>query len=139
MTFTVDGLPPKKDGANSMWGKPVEVDRLIALRRAAHDALQGAGPMAGLVALRVRIGVPGGKLRSAGDLDNFLTGICDGLQAAHPRSFLAEAWVALEGSGVHPGQPLVLVNDANVVSITAEKVEVREGSASYEIRVEEIE
>ena len=36
MKIKVNELPPKKDGANSMWNKEVEVDRLIKLRKEHH-------------------------------------------------------------------------------------------------------
>jgi len=36
-------LPPRKDGANSMWGKSVEFERLVALRRAALDKFGSDG------------------------------------------------------------------------------------------------
>ena len=43
LAFEVDGLPPKKDGANSMWGKGVAREPLKLLREGALDALQGGG------------------------------------------------------------------------------------------------
>jgi len=40
--FEVHGeLPPKKDGAQSIWGKPTEARRIEKLQRAAHQALAG--------------------------------------------------------------------------------------------------
>lgn len=41
--FRVDNIPPKKDGANSMWGKDGEVDKIIALRKKAFEAMQNQG------------------------------------------------------------------------------------------------
>src|SRR5260221_12174048 len=41
--FTVRDIPPKKDGANSMWSKNSEAPRIISLRKAALDAMKKAG------------------------------------------------------------------------------------------------
>jgi hypothetical protein len=71
VTFTVAGVPPKKDGANSMWRKPAEAPRLKAFRIAACAALDGRTPPEGPVSLTVRVYAPAG----AGELDNFATGI----------------------------------------------------------------
>ena len=45
--FEVKGLPPKKDGANSMWSKKLESERLVALRQAALKAFSGQPPESG--------------------------------------------------------------------------------------------
>ena len=44
VAFTVVGLPPKKDGASSMWRKNSEVARIISLRLAAAEALGDRPP-----------------------------------------------------------------------------------------------
>src|SRR5437764_58356 len=80
--FEVRGVPPKKDGANSMWKKRTEVPRIIALREAAFTALGGERIPSESVTLRLRVWAAS----TAGDLDNFLTGICDGLQYAGQRA-----------------------------------------------------
>lgn len=41
--LVVHGIPPKKDGANSMWRKGQDVPRLKALRTAVCKAMQGRG------------------------------------------------------------------------------------------------
>jgi len=82
ISIKVAGLPPKKDGANSMWRKGIEIERLQNLRIAAVQAMNGRSPTTGLIHLCLRLyAAP-----ENGDLDNFITGICDGLMAAHPRT-----------------------------------------------------
>jgi hypothetical protein len=78
----IEGLPPKKDGANSMWNKPSEFERLITLRRAVCDAFNGDKPLHKDIQLRIRVHVGNMDPGQVGDLDNFITGVCDGLMAA---------------------------------------------------------
>ena len=77
--------PPKKDGANSMWAKLPEVSRLILLRKAALEAMEGAGPFRKNISIKLEIHCPIERLAGVGDLDNFVSGVCDGLMAAGPR------------------------------------------------------
>lgn len=73
--FLVQGKPPKKDGANSMWNMADEVPRLIVLRQSALSARQRAGltrVLETFVRLKVDILVPRHHVESVGDLDNFL-------------------------------------------------------------------
>lgn len=91
--FRVDDIPPKKDGANSMWGKEAEVGRIISLRKKAFEEMQHQG-LSGSIRSRINLEftlfVPSGQLESIGDLDNFIGGICDGLQKANARTLLHE-------------------------------------------------
>jgi len=120
--FKVEGeLPPKKDGAQSMWGKPPEARRLVRLRRAARQAIQGNGPLQRNISLSVKIYVGPVNDRSTGDLDNFITGICDGLMAAHPGSRLDARWSDPELSDIHPNKQLAIADDYQVMSIQAQK------------------
>ncbi len=80
--FDVSGLPPKKDGANSMWRKGSELARLKSLRKAASEAMKDLPLVEGNIFIKIQVFADPSK----GDLDNFITGICDGLMAAHPRT-----------------------------------------------------
>jgi len=92
LSFTVKGLPPKKDWANSMWNKGVEQPRLKALRVAAVEAMAGRPPLDGSLILRLVVHA----LPEEGDLDNFITGVCDGLMAAQRNTPIKdEDWVAV--------------------------------------------
>jgi hypothetical protein len=132
ITFSVDDLPPKKDGANSMWRKPMELPRLKALRRAAHTALGGRPIPSGAVYLTLRVWA----YPREGDLDNFLTGICDGLMSAH-RLTPAEAplWLDVPPE-VRPDRTIMLRDDALVTRITAERLAPEDASRRYELDLE---
>jgi hypothetical protein len=118
----IDGLPPKKDGANSMWNKGVELPRLVLLRNAVFGALDGNPPLSKNVSLVLRVHVGTTNPRSVGDLDNFITGICDGLQAAHPGMKVANRWIESDCANIHPHTSVGILDDVEVVSIDARKV-----------------
>ncbi len=82
--FEVKGLPPKKDSAQSMWGKPLEAKRLVEFRQAALKAIQDSAPLQSNIRLTLKIHVGPTNDRRTGDLDTFITGVCDGLMAAAP-------------------------------------------------------
>jgi len=77
--FQVDGKPSKKDGSNSMWGKKAEAQNLINLRNAAFIKSEETikQPLVSRVSLELIIRAPENVLESMGDLDNFITGVCD--------------------------------------------------------------
>ncbi len=136
--FTVVGLPPKKHGEKSMWARKDEARRVASLRKEALEARLESGltePFSSLVALELQIFVPKSKLESIGDLDNFITGICDGLQAADPKvqSNLDETLKILKGES-HPKHALLIANDAKVVSIIARKIAL-EGNREVHYKV----
>lgn len=135
--FKIKGdLPPKKDGAQSMWGKPLEARRLEKLRRAAQQAIQGNAPLQRNIRLSLEVHVGAVKDRSTGDLDNFVTGVCDGLMAAAPGAKLDIRWSSPELSDIHPSKPLAIVDDCQVVSIQAEKIVGDSDQPWYEIILE---
>ena len=118
----IEGLPPKKDGANSMWNKGVELPRLVLLRNAVFGALDGNPPLSKNVSLVLRVHVGTTNSRSVGDLDNFITGICDGLQAAHANTPIADQWSEDACKPIHPHTAIGILDDVEVVSIDARKV-----------------
>ncbi|MCZ7357899.1 MAG: hypothetical protein O8C66_03905 [Candidatus Methanoperedens sp.] len=117
-----DDFPPKKDGANSMWGKPTEARRLEKLRLAALRVLQGREPLKWNIRLSIEIHVGPVNNTITGDLDNFITGVCDGLMAADERSKLDMRWSNPELRDIHPSKPLGIYDDSEILSIKAEKV-----------------
>ena len=121
--FRVNGnLPPKKDGARSMWGKPTEARRLIALRQAALGALGGQPPLEDNIQLTLRVHVGPINDQRAGDLDNYVTGVCDGLMAADSRSAIDAQLESPELGEIHPSRCIAIRDDSAVVSIRAEKL-----------------
>ena len=130
--FTVAGLPPKKDGAYSMWNKPAEVEKLRLLRSAAAKSFGGDPPLSKNIRLTLRAHIGPLNTSTIGDLDNFLTGICDGLQAAHsgtPFRFEFE-------EAIHPSLHIALADDVEVTRIDAEKVIAPAEAPYYEITLE---
>ena len=129
-------LPPKKDGATSMWGKPTEARRLIALRTAALAALGDQQPFSQEIRLALRVHVGLRNDRSSGDLDNFVTGVCDGLMAADSRSTVHPSFEESENSTVHPAKAIAIVDDSEVTKIDAEKLSGLGKDPWYEIELE---
>ena len=106
--------------------------RLIALRTAACDALNGQPPFARNIRLKVEIHVSPQELSRIGVLDNFITGICDGLMAANARIRSDERWMAI---GLEPTACVAITDDSQVTSIDATKVGDSQ-SRWYQVTVE---
>ena len=136
ITFKVEGnLPPKKDGANSMWNKAVEAPRLVALRQQALDALNGRPPFSSEIRLKVRIHVANSSAGNTGDLDNFITGICDGLMEANAGANLHQLFSRPENAAVHPQNIIAIVDDSQIIEIHAEKLAGESGDHWYEVEI----
>ncbi len=129
--FDVHDLPPKKDSANSMWRKGAELPRLKALRVAALEALGGVPMLMHNAELEINIYADS----RSGDLDNFITGICDGLMAAHPNTPIDDqAWLDVPPEA-HPRNSIAFSDDAIVRKIIAERKSQYEADAWYEIAI----
>ena len=123
------GVPPKKDGANSMWRKPVEIPRIRLLREAVFRALDGTTINSSSISLGLTLRAE----RRHGDLDNFLTGILDALQAPHARTPLdpsATEWA------VAPVGWSAIKNDDLVDRIEAVRELSNGQEPSYTLRLE---
>jgi hypothetical protein len=70
-----------------------------------------------------------------GDLDTFISGICDGLQAAD-QNVKKFAPVLQDAEDINPKMPILIKDDMNIVKIVATKA-FRE-SLGYKISVEEV-
>ncbi|WNF21329.1 hypothetical protein [Mesobacillus jeotgali] len=122
--FTVFDTPPKKSGANSMWNSKSERSRIISLRKKAYEASLEYGEIVkkNYIGLEVILFIPNKKdIFRIGDLDNFIGGICDGLQAA---SYSALKYIDMkdkELQNVYPHLPIFIENDNRVVFIKATK------------------
>ncbi len=136
ISFTVRGrLPPKKDGANSMWGKGSEVENLVALRRAALGNIGRGKPLARNVRLELVVHVGAVNDQRTGDLDNFVTGVCDGLMAAaantpwhgHP------VWADPKNDDVRPDRSIAILDDSQVVEIVARKAVGSRDAPGYDV------
>jgi len=131
--FLVHGTPPpKKDGANSMWAKRTEIPRLIALRQAASDAMRGTSPLRSRIHIELEVHCP----VEAGDLDNLVTGVCDGLQAADPGAKLDPHWALPDLAAVRPDVSIAIADDAQVVAIGAARAVGHDGPVWYRVALE---
>lgn len=132
--FTVQGLPPKKDGANSMWRKPSEVPRLKALRSMAVQAMQGVVWQSRPLRLRLRICAAIGE----GDLDNFITGVCDGLMGAHKLTpILLNEWQDMP-EDARPHHVIAFEDDRWIMQIVAERILPEGRERFYEVELESL-
>ena len=135
--FKVTGdLPPKKDGALSMWSKPLDSRRLEKLRTAAARAFKGKPPLTKNIRLNLIVNVGMTNDQSTGDLDNFVTGVCDGLMAANPRTKLNELWNQPSLADIHPSKAVGIIDDAQVVLIKAHKLVGKDSQLWYEVSLE---
>ena len=134
--FTVKGHPPKKHGEKSMWARGDEAPFVVLLREKALEAKLNASLdtcFHSFVALEITVFAPRSRLKSVGDLDSFITGICDGLQAADSKvlPYLHRVFKEPSRERIDPRDALLIENDANVVSITARKVALDEDQEMY--------
>lgn len=73
---------------------------------------------------------------SKGDLDNFITGICDGLMAAHPRTPIdLENWLDVP-EAARPDHPICYNDDAWSNSISAKRLLPDEKGEHYYMELE---
>ena len=137
-------LPPKKGGELSMWGKPLEAKRLLALRRKALEAL--TSPFTGPVRLTLSIHVGdrapvfahAGK-NGFGDLDTFVSGVCDGLMAAHRSAKIDPLFLKAENADIHPRKVIAIRDDQQVMEIDAKKRIGPGNHCWYEVGLEQLE
>ena len=137
ISFKVEGnLPPKKDGANSMWNKEAEAPRLVALRHQALEALDGQPPFSSEIRLIARVHIGSSNAGNTSDLDNFITGICDGLMKADARANLHQLFSRPDNAVVHPRNVIAIDDDSQVIEIHAKKLTRESGDDWYEVEIE---
>ena len=136
-----------------MWGKPTEAEKLIALRRAALEAFrcQDWFKRDIRLLLKLHVCIPEWDtlgtdarcqaLQKLGDLDNFVSGVCDGLMGLgkypHPSQKLAE--VFRENKDVHPLKAIAYEDDSQIMEIYAKRMVNRDPKEEcwYEVTLEE--
>lgn len=145
--FTVEDRPPRKYSGKSMYNKPGEVKYVVLLRKKAFEArekLDLREPFHSHTALELTVFAPRDQLESMGDLDSFITGVCDGLQKAHPlalRHLDHELYKEHGRERIDPENELLLDDDAKIVSITARKVSLDEDQDQkihYKVTIEPV-
>jgi len=132
ISFDVKGKPPKK----SQWGTE-DADLVIKFREKALQARKNKEipeGFEGLVKLSLVVYAPNiSKMeykqigdddpkKFVGDLDSFVSGICEYLQPA-PTNPEIEISPLFEGKDeVEPKVPLIIKNDSQIIEITAKKI-----------------
>lgn len=132
--FLVNDMPPKKDGSSSMWNKKTEVPRLISLRTAAIKAFNGAPPLEKNISLTINVYIPINN-RTVGDLDNFITGICDGLMAhnINPNTKISALFSEPQLKDIYPDKPIGIIDDVEIINIQAKKIIGNCATPYYEV------
>ena len=135
-----------------MWSDDEQACRLIALRKRALGTL--GAPLSGDVRLTVKIHVriPDWgtletaeryeALKSIGDLDNLIAGVCEGLMGLgkhpHPDRKLASAFRDAKNEAVHPTKPIAYEDDSQISEIGATRV-VHSTDPRYEVQLGEVD
>lgn len=129
-----------------MWGDPTEVGRLIALRKNAREALKSAPPFARNIRLSLCVHVeplqaafrePEDAGKYAGDLDNFIGGVCDGLGKGYEseKPEIRALWESENGS-IQPSELVAIEDDSKVIEIHAKRVVGLWDEPWYDIELE---
>ena len=146
--FKVEGhLPPKKGGVSSMWNKKAsgaQKKKLVVLRDAAAAEMKSCAydsPLEKGIDIRLSLRVYVRRRKegeNAGDLDNFITGVCDGLVAAKTGTVPDCCFFDKRDDAHDPGKPIVFEDDSQVREICAERV-VHNGRDGYSVELRELE
>jgi len=128
----IENIPPKKHGEKSMWDNPTESKRIVSLRKELFNRIKT--PLKGFIKLELNLYVPKNKLESIGDLDNFITGICDALQKSHMRiNKFNSLFDKPENKSIHPQKISFIENDSKITSIIANKKLTNKGNIHYKL------
>jgi len=130
----ISDLPPKKYGANSMWNKSSEASKIIALRKEALAKIKDI-PLRKNLRLTIYIYLQQNN-KNIGDLDNFITGICDGLMTAKNKAKISPKFEGMPE--INPRAVEFIEDDFRVLKINAEKILINE-VPHYEVIIEEID
>ncbi|MFQ5398716.1 MAG: hypothetical protein ACE5E7_03870 [Anaerolineae bacterium] len=127
--FIVMRYPPKKDQATSSWSERNEREsgKVAALRKAAIEA--GVKRINGQVKLTLEIHIPNDQ--NAGDLANYIGGICDGLQT-QPKNTVPHPAIP------NPDIAIAYEDDKYVTEIDA-KIIYSSNNAWYQVSIEPLE
>lgn len=127
--FRVEGLPPQKSEGRSVWWY---TDRMKSLRTSAFEASQGALLPEGAIHIAIKICAP----IDDGDLDNFISGVCDGLMAARRGTHIDLTKWRDVPEGALPHQSLIYRSDAWITRLEAERVIDQDNMRYYEVEIE---
>jgi hypothetical protein len=130
----VDGLPPKKSKADSCWGNKSQAPLLYKLRLKLFEGRSNAGLKECFhVPVKLELTIFGPNITQVkgthnyiGDLDSFVAGVFETLQAS-PNNPDAKIHQSLrddseDGKEIGKSVPLIIENDALITSVTAKKI-----------------
>lgn len=133
--FTVKGSrPPRKRDAKSLWAHPKEAPLVLKLRRAALEAGTKLGTSCITSTMKLELNLYTPDIEGVGDLDSYISGICDGLQAADQNVEKFDA-AFQEAEDINPRMSILINNDKNIVHILATKE--KRDFLGYRVAVEE--
>jgi hypothetical protein len=93
--------------------------------------MRGVAPIETPISMTIRVFADPAK----GDLDNFITGICDGLMAVHHNTPIdSEIWLDLP-EPARPQHPICFKDDKLIDHISAERLSVDEKGERYYIEL----
>jgi len=110
--------------------------KLVALHRAALKAVGDSKPFVSDIRLEIEVHCLKSLGRIAGDLDNFVTGICDGLMAADRKIKKDSKWASAELQEIRPDRTIAIVDDSKVIEIVARKIFEDSGANWYRVSIE---
>jgi hypothetical protein len=133
--FQVEGLPPRKDAAQSMWGsKNPDHQRVVVLRQTAVKAFESQSLFEGHVTLNL---VVHADSVDKGDLANFIGGVCDSLQAVS--NMMQPKYIAdplRKEDMINAFRPIAYKDDKFVTTINAQ-LHISSESEWYEVELSE--
>ena len=148
--FIVEGKPPRKRDNQSIWKHPTESLRVALLREKASEACKNVGLEGHFnyhpVKLEIMIFASNITARDyiqknnddpdkyVGDLDSFITGICDSLKPINLQVKPGEVFQGRED--IDPVKPIILKDDSQIVSIVAKKIQSND--SHYVVRIESV-
>ena len=142
--FTVEGRPPRKYRANSLWSDNNEAPLILKLRKQALSVMkqhQIEPFLTATVELELTVYAPnitniGESHKYVGDLDAFVAGVCESIYSADKQLKTTHPIFDNEKE-VDPFLPLIIKNDSQIISIIAKKESSER--TFYKIRIRPIE
>ena len=130
-SFEVTGLPPKKDGANSMWKKENSANKIIKLRKKARKEFELKRKiLTKNIKLSLKIYL-NKNTKQIGDLDNFIGGVCDSLMFADKKAKIHSNFKE------NPkGSFRLIEEDFQIIKISAEKKINSNNIQKYSVKIE---
>ena len=129
----IKGLPPKKGANISMWNdkKHIEVGRVIMLREEMASKLQDKIFKKNIqIELIIKT-----NEENPGDLDNFVSGVCDALMKAHGNAHLSKKFENKKFKIIDPRKVKFIEDDSEITKIEATIEKTDQNKDYYTLRI----